>query len=416
MHQGLPADTDQIADQADQIADRADRADQADREDQIAEPVADRLAARVVVSDRPAAIERSGAAWRASVAEGLRGAWRQRGLVLLIWVAFLLLAAFATMPTWRACGVALDHTPESERLLDGLNIALIREMSTSDSPASAVTLPWMMMASALMALLWNPFVSGGMLSVLLGANGAVGGSASGNDGGGSVRERFFFGGGRHYWRLFRLLLTMVGIGVVMLGLAGTVLFAVQSGADERGWERMSLALTGVNLALLGALAGLLSMITDYARVAIVRDGRRLVSAIWAGTRLLLRRPLAVIAFGLTFALLLGLLTGLYAAASSALSFRSWTAILLGILLQQLFSLTRTGLRVAMVAGELPMLPAPPPVIYGSCPQPEPAAEVEPVPTAQAVPTAKAIPADTAPETPAVPARQDADLNDLPPLA
>lgn len=345
----------------------------------------------------PAGANRRGAAWPASVTSGLRDAWRHRRLVVLIWFAFLLLAAFATVPTWRACDVALSHTPESERLLDGLNIALVRELATSDGPASAVTLPWMFVASALMALLWNPFVSGGMLTVLLGAGVAADSAAIA---GGGVRERFFAGGARHYWQLFRLLTTMLVIGVVVLGLAAVVLFAIQSSVDEGGWERTSLALTVAILALLGALAGLLSMIADYARIAIVRDGRRLAAAIWTGVRMLFRRPIAVIAFGLTFALLLALVAGLYVAASDALPFRSWTAIGLGIVFQQLFSLTRTGLRVAMVAGELPMLPPP----------------VAPVPVPMPAATPEPEPAGLVAENSPVPASQDPDLNDLPPLA
>jgi hypothetical protein len=348
--------------------------------------------------------------WRTAVAAGLRVAWRQRRLVLLVWFAFFLLAAFAAVPTWRACDVALSHTPESERLLDGLNIALVREMATSDGPATTVTLPWMIAASALMALLWNPFVSGGMLTVLLGAA-APGGAAQADDAppaphagpavqaaiAGSVRERFFAGGARHYWRLFGLLGTMLVIGLFVVGLAGVVLFGIQSSIDDRGWERTSLALTGAILALLGALAGLLAIVTDYARIAIVRDGRRLWPGIWTGVRLLFRRPLGVVAFGLTFVLLLALLAVLYVQASDALPFRSWSAILLGIVFQQLFSLTRTGLRVAMVAGELPMLP-PPALVPAPMPEPDVLDSTPPH------------------HIPAFPAGPDTDLNDLPPLA
>jgi hypothetical protein len=338
----------------------------------------------------PADADQVVATWRTSVAEGLHVAWRQRRLVLLVWFAFFLLAAFAAVPTWRACDVALSHTPESERLLDGLNIALVREMATSDGPATTVTLPWMIAASALMALLWNPFVSGGMLTVLLDAGGITGSA-------GSVRERFFAGGARHYWRLFGLLGTMLVIGLFVVGLAGVVLFGIQSSVDDRGWERTSLALTGAILALLGALAGLLAMMTDYARIAIVRDGRRLWPGIWTGVRLLFRRPLGVVAFGLTFVLLLALLAVLYVQASDALPFRSWSAILLGIVFQQLFSLTRTGLRVAMVAGELPMLP-PPALVPAPVPEPDFLDSTPPH------------------HIPAFPAGPDTDLNDLPPLA
>jgi hypothetical protein len=384
MHQGLPVDADQVVTDPD---------------------VTDRAGADRVAEDRAAADPRP-ASWRASVAAGLRGAWRARRLVAIVWFAFFLLAAFAAVPTWHACDVALSHTPESERLLDGLNIALLRELATTDGPAPAVTLPWMIAASALMALLWNPFVSGGMLTVLLGATGA---GATGA--GAGVRERFFAGGARHYWRLFRLLTTMLVIGVVALGLAGVVLFGIGSSVDERGWERLSLALTGANLALLAALAGLLSMIADYARIAIVRDGRRLAPAIWTGTRLLFRRPLAVIAFGLTFLLLLALLTGLYVEASGALPFRSWAAIGLGVLFQQLFSLTRTGLRVAMVAGELSMLPRPAVAAAPAALAPELVPESLPAPA-----DLEPVPAGAIAETPAVSARQHPDLNDLPPLA
>jgi hypothetical protein len=303
--------------------------------------------------------------WPASVAAGLRAAWRHRRVAVWIWAAFLLLAAIATVPTWRGYEATLSHTPESERLLDGLNVALLREMATSGgAPGPAVVLPWMMLAAAAIALLWNPFLSGGLIAVLTGD-----GSVQDVRG---LRERFFGGGGRHYWRLLALLITMLVIGAIVLALVGGALFGIGARIGEGGQEQLSMALTIVNIALLAALAGLLSIALDFARIAMVRDERRMWTAIWTGIRMLFRRPVSVIAFGLTFALLFAVLIGVYVPISSSLSFRGWSAIWIGVVLQQLFALTRTGLRVAMVAGEVAMLPVPP--VPVPLPEPEPAPE------------------------------------------
>src|SRR5262249_44642613 len=166
---------------------------------------------------------------------------------------------FATVPTWRACDSALSHGPEGDRLLGGLHIALLRELTYGDGAVSTVMLPWSILAAVMVALLWNPFVSGGVLSVLQQEPGSRG-------------DGFFGGGVRYYGRLTRVLLAMVAIGGIVVAIVGSVLFGIQSAVSEGGYEWPSFILILLNLAILAALAGLLSLITDYARIGIVRDG------------------------------------------------------------------------------------------------------------------------------------------------
>lgn len=352
--------------------------------------------------------------WPANVAAGLRGAWRLRRVAVWIWSAFLLLAALAALPTWRGYEAALSHTLESERLLDGLNVALLRELATNGGgPAPAVVLPTMMLAAALFALLMNPFLSGGLLTVLLPRatlvigrpeDEAVAAAAVSAVGVRGLRAGFFQGGARHYWRLFGLLFTMIVIGLVVLGALGAALFGLGAAIEDPGQEQTSIIFTAVMMVLLAAVAGLLSMALDFARVAMVRDGRSMWRAIWTGLRMLFARPLAVVAYGLTFALLFAILAGLYLGISSSLSFRGWGAIWIGVALQQIFALARTSLRVAMVAGEIGMVPAP-----------EPPPDTLPAPV---IPPCEPESPTAAPSTPEPLSVRDPDPDpgDLPPLA
>lgn len=201
-------------------------------------------------------IERTTAGWRQGMAAGLGAAWRERRLVLIVWLGFLLLGLFAVVPTWRGYHQALAHAPEGDRLLAGLNLALLMEMTTGEAPGSVVTLPWMIVASLLAALAVNPFVSGGAIAVLTDRADARARP---------VRERFFAGGARHYWALARLLGLVVASGFVLLWLVGAGFMAAMSAAGERGWEQASLALFFANLGVLAALAGVVSLVLDIAR-------------------------------------------------------------------------------------------------------------------------------------------------------
>lgn len=305
-------------------------------------------------------IHTTASGWARSVAAGLGAAWRTRQLVLIVWLGFLALGLFAAMPSWRGYAGALAHAPEGDRLLSGLKLPLLMELTASEAPGSPVVFPWMMLTALIVALLANPFVTGGVIAVLSGRP---------DDAGRTVRERFFAGGARHYWRLARLLL-LGGFGaVLMLTLVAAALFGAMIAAEEGGSEVRSLSIFFGALAVLGLLAGLFSLVLDFARIAVVRDGLRTWGAIKTGLRMLFRRFGRLFGFGLTFALLLGIAWALFIAASSTILFSGWGTIALGMALQQGFALVRTGLRIAMIGGELRMLP--PPTHQIRLPEPEP---------------------------------------------
>lgn len=346
--------------------------------------------------------------WRQSAAAGLRAAWRERRLVLTVWLTFLLLAAFASVPLWRACDTALSYAPEGDRLLTGLKLPLLMEIVSSEGPASPMMLPWMLLASLLAALAWNPFVSGGAIAVLAGrqADGAArdeektSAAEPARRRAPTVRERFFAGGARHYWALARLLGLVVAGGFVLLWLVGAGFMTAMSAARERGWEHASLALFFANLGVLAALAGVVSLVLDIARIATVRDGVRTWRAIKTGLRMLFRHGGTLLAFGLAFGLLLAAAIAIFLGLSRTFAVSGWTTILLGVALQQAFALVRTGLRVAMLAGELRMLPPPPPPPVMVAAPPEPVVPVEP--TQASEPSARPTLTD--------------EMADLPPLA
>jgi hypothetical protein len=264
---------------------------------------------------------------------GLAAAWRQRRLVLLVWVLFLAAALIAAVPAWRWWNATLSLAPEGDRLLDGLNLALLRELSHFDrSPTYAIAFA-PLSAFILTMLVLNPFVASGLLSVLM-----------------EPDTRFFAGAARRYGLFLRLLLLVGIVGVLLAMLFMLVLMPILHIAETNYLERLYLLIAAMIPAALALAFWLASLLLDVARIRAVRSGeRRAWRALRGGIGFLWRNAGATLAIGITFALLTGLAFAIYLSVASAFTPKSWLAILMAMVWQQALSLTRTGLRVSMLA-------------------------------------------------------------------
>jgi hypothetical protein len=277
---------------------------------------------------------------------GLAAAWRHRRLVLLVWALFFLAALIAAAPAWRWWNATLSLAPEGDRLLDGLNVALLRELSHFDrSPTWAVAFATLS-AFFLTMLVLNPFVASGLLSVLM-----------------EPGTRFFEGGTRRYGLFLRLLLLTGVIGVLLMMLFMFVLAPILHIADTNFLEPLYLLSAAMIPAALALAFWLASLLLDVARIRAVRTGeRRAWRALRGGIGFLWRHAGATLAFGLAFALLTGLAFAIYFSVSSAFTPKSWIAILLAIVWQQALSFSRTALRVSMLAAGVELVSSREPVV------------------------------------------------------
>jgi hypothetical protein len=273
---------------------------------------------------------------------GLAQAVRNVRLVLLVWFVFLALAWVAALPAWRWFNGVLSLAPEGDRLLSGLNIALLRELSHYDrSPTMAIALG-SSFTFFLFALILNPFIAGGTLGVL------TSDAAGPRDVG--ITRRFVAEGTRNYWPFARILLlvAMVGGGVTLVLMTG--LEAIGLAFDESGWPRASMWTENLMLLMWLMVFGMSSLILDIARIfTLRRDDRRAAAAVKQALGFLWRNAAAIVVTGCIFVVLLAVAIAIYNLIASGITPLSWGLLAFTIAWQQLFALARTTLRIGLLA-------------------------------------------------------------------
>lgn len=281
---------------------------------------------------------------------GLARAVRDVRLVVLVWFVFLALAWVAALPAWRWFNGVLSLAPEGDRLLSGLNIALLRELTHYDrSPTAAIALG-SSFTFFVFALILNPLVAGGTLSVL--ASGATPSPRESGERVGvrGITRRFVAEGMRYYWRFARILLIvgMLGGGVTLVLAAG--LEAAGMAFDEYGWPRAVVWTENLTLLMWLMVFGVCSLIIDIARIMVMRrDDVRVVVAVRQALAFLWRHVGALVMMSAAFLVMLTAAIVVYNLIASVITPLSWGLIAFTIIWQQLFALTRTTLRIGLLA-------------------------------------------------------------------
>jgi hypothetical protein len=286
---------------------------------------------------------------RFGVAQSLRNA----RLVLLVWFVFLTLAWVAALPAWRWFNGVLSLAPEGDRLLSGLNIALLRELSHYDrSPTMAIALG-SSFTFFLFALILNPFVAGGTLGVLASAASRASSSPRVNGERAGVRgitQRCVAEGTRNYWPFARILLlvAMLGGGVTLVLMTG--LEAIGLAFDESGCPRASMWTENLMLLMWLMVFGVSSLILDIARIyTLRRDDRRAAAAVKQALGFLWRNAAAIVVISCIFVAMLAVAIAIYNLIASSITPLSWGLLAFTIAWQQFFAITRTTLRIGLLA-------------------------------------------------------------------
>jgi hypothetical protein len=141
-------------------------------------------------------------------------------------------------------------------------------------------------------------------------------------------------------------------------------------ADTNALETLYLLIGAMIPAALALAFWLASLLLDVARIRAVHAGeRRAWRALRGGIGFLWRNAGVTLAVCLTSALLTGLAFAVYFSVSSAFTPKTWMGIVLAMIWQQALSLTRTGLRVSMLAAGVELVTAREPVVPQAEPMP-----------------------------------------------
>jgi hypothetical protein len=164
---------------------------------------------------------------------------------------------------------------------------------------------------------------------------------------------FLAAGGTYFFRFLRLAAVT---GVAYYGvyrLAFRIFPAIDRWTRDVTSESRVLALHLAGLAAVALLMAMVHLIADYARVATVREKRRsMLLALARGAMLVGRHPLTTLTVFATMMLLLGAVQVLYFWLAPAVGGASPVAVLLALLVGQLYILVRWALRIARYGAEL----------------------------------------------------------------
>jgi hypothetical protein len=258
----------------------------------------------------------------------------------------LALALAGGLPVWRALADAVGPLPGADVLAEAFSFEVLADLGEL-RPGLVAGFVSAAGALYLLGLVVGLIVTGGALEVLTSAD-----------------ERAFahrFGRGfRFFGRFLRLGAITLAAAALLAALTAGPLFALGRYARrESGSEWLSLGVLAAAFAVLGLALLLALLVQDAARIRIVReDAPRVLPALAAGVRLVLRSPAAWLSTWAANALLLLAAFGAYLVLSGTAALGSRLVAL--VALQQGFVLARCGLRVALLGAEVALVPAPAP--------------------------------------------------------
>lgn len=265
---------------------------------------------------------------------GLRRAHRRPGLIVVAWLAALAPALLLASMMWSDLAGAMDHSPFARLALEGNRAGVWVDFRESDA-ADLEPLTGGLGIRFLLVVVLQALVSAGIVETLLGITPRHG-------------HPFLLGVGRHGWRFLRTLvwfaLTVALLGALAAGWFAGVLKLSQEAADA-------------GLHLWGLIAGIVLTALAFAFLDLGHDLARIAGAAHLDGRTFkgyflalghaLRHPLMLVPLWLSFALL-GLAAHLgYLALRAAWSPGSLGAVLLLLLVGQLFLLFHAWLRVGL---------------------------------------------------------------------
>jgi len=273
-------------------------------------------------------------------ASGFRSASSSIRMVLVLYLFNLMIALPFALVFRGILADALGGSTLVDRLLSGFDATLYDGFLRSGSKALGTLvsgLEW----TALLSMIISTVLDGGILGQL-----------------NSADRRFtlasFFGDcGTYLWRFIRLTLLFASVMIVVL-LVSTVAFGMIHGPVDRNavsevgvfWARI------LSLSATLFLAGLVVLMSDYARIETARSGAHsMIRASWGGVKFVFRRFFPVVGLQLALVAVSLCVIAVYLSAENAMSVSTGTGILVLLVVQQLTIVLRMFIRVATFAGE-----------------------------------------------------------------
>jgi hypothetical protein len=264
-----------------------------------------------------------------------------RRATAIVFLVTFIVAIVSVWPAWRWWSAALEYAPRGDSLIDRVDLVVLKELVQFDRSSAFGMTGAALSAGAVLALLLNPLLAGGVFGLL-----AVGSPRAG-------ARAFFDEGVRVYWRFARALLYVGGFGLLVAGVVAGAATLVIDAVSDRGLERLVVGLWVVRVVTLVLVAAFFTAVLDLARARmLLADSRRALAASMEALACAVRRIGELARIGLAYAGLLLPAAALIIWLRVNLPGGEWGWLVVAFLLQQLLAWVRIWLRVATLASLL----------------------------------------------------------------
>jgi hypothetical protein len=271
---------------------------------------------------------------------GFKEATIRPKMVLVLWIFNFLFGFFVFYIFYKLLAEAMSQSAVSEGMLAKVDYHFLFEFLTYHGQALG-TIRNVALVLIGLYILVSIFLYGGILHSLVEAQRT------------SFLQHFFQGGGKFFGRFFRLTvysLILWFVFVVFMFILSRVVSALTGkGANEQ----LAFYLLLVEVAVALFFIFLITMIQDYARIRIALEDRRYVfRSLFQSIGFVFKRLGGTL--GLYYLLVLtgGILTVVYCVLKSVIPFSTLGAILITLLVYQLFIASHGWLKIAFQAGQL----------------------------------------------------------------
>jgi hypothetical protein len=265
---------------------------------------------------------------------GITRVFRSARIVLLFYFVNLAAAVAAMAPAAIHIGSRLASSMESDRLFGNVDAAWIAEYLLRYRDGPGAWFAAVLVTMAVIFVLVNAFLAGGAIACFY-----------------RERETFFGAGARYFGRLFRLMLISLLFYGVVFGINRGLSVAIGHVSEESMVERPWVILSWCARAVFFLLIGVVNMIFDYGKIAVVTDDRKAVRATLRAFKFVACNPGRTLSVYWIPAAVGIALFGVYHVLSELIGQQSMVAVVAVFFLRQAYMLVRTWVRLWVWASE-----------------------------------------------------------------
>ncbi len=285
---------------------------------------------------------------------GFRRAISERRMVLALFVINFLTAVPIAMAFRGVLKSGLGSSMGGSQLMGGLDFTVLGDFLRVHSEELSAVIYQVSWALILYVLV-NTFLSGGVLAGLRGN--------SSN----SPMSEFFLGCGRYFARFFRLFF-LFGVVLVVLVPVLTFVLAMLSRVfiKDSTSEITDFVFGIIQLALFVVPIMILLMIADYAKIAVVvNEETTMRKTAWRSVKFVFAHFFRTFGLELLMLLVPIILFAIYCFADLTIGMTTDLTIIVMLIIQQLFLVSRAWSKVFFFAGEMSLYQSLQPVVYST---------------------------------------------------